>query len=169
VTPENENDEYGDVSPDGQALAFARTDGALTRVFIAPFDGGPAKPLTTNASTLPRWSPDGHWIAFSGNRSQSTGGISVVRPDGTELRRLSETGSWPVWWPDGKRISYLGVSSDGTQEIRTVDVATGVSELLRGLRFKATNAPFDISRDGAFIATSDVVQVSSEIWLLEPQ
>jgi Tol biopolymer transport system component len=169
VTPENENDEYGDVSPDGQSLAFARTEGALTRVFIGPFGGGPAKPLTPNASTLPRWSPDGHWIAFSGGRSHSTGGIFVVRQDGTELRRLSETGSWPVWWPDGKRVAYLGVSSDGTQEIRTVDVATGVSELLRGLRFRATNAPFDISRDGAFIATSDVVQVSSEIWLLEPQ
>jgi Tol biopolymer transport system component len=93
----------------------------------------------------------------------------VIRPDGTELRRLSETGSWPVWWSDGKRIAYLAVSSGGTQEIRTVDVVTGVSELLRGLRFKSTNSPFDISRDGALIATSDVVQVSSEIWLLEPQ
>jgi hypothetical protein len=41
--------------------------------------------------------------------------------------------------------------------------------VLRGLHYQTLNTLFDISHDGAFIVTSDVVQVSSEIWLLEPQ
>jgi hypothetical protein len=37
------------------------------------------------------------------------------------------------------------------------------------VRFRGTNNPFDVSSDGTLLATSDCVEVSSEIWLLEPQ
>ena len=39
----------------------------------------------------PMWSPDGRWIVFASNRDKlaNTGQIYAVRPDGTELRRLT--------------------------------------------------------------------------------
>lgn len=54
--------------------------------------------------TDPAWSPDGTTIAFA----RQYGGpqaIYLVRPDGTELRRLT-MGRSPSWSPDGKSIAY---------------------------------------------------------------
>jgi eukaryotic-like serine/threonine-protein kinase len=133
VTPmSKEDDTYGDISPDGQWLAFARTEGESTRIYVAPVIGGVPRRLIDSASTLPRWSPDGRWIAFSPNRGYNSG-VFVIGVDGAGVRRLSETGGWPVWWPDGKRLG------------------------------------FDVSSDSTLLATSDCVEVSSEIWLLGPQ
>ena len=113
------DDDYGEMSPDGQFLAFARTEGESSRIWIAPVDGGPAHRLIDTASTLPRWSPDGQWISFSPSRDHQAG-VFVIRADGTELRRLTEIGSWPVWWPDGERIGYVASGPDGNQQIYTV-------------------------------------------------
>jgi Tol biopolymer transport system component len=55
----------------------------------------------------PRWSPDGSTIAFHSDRSGASE-IWTVRPDGTELSRITHTGGAhaPVWSPDGKRLAY---------------------------------------------------------------
>jgi len=168
LTPvRGQSDQYADVSPDGRWLAFARTEKELTRVYVAPLDGGDARRLTDSPSTLPRWSPNGRWIAFSPHRGYS-GGIFVIGADGTGLRQLTETGSWPVWWPDGKRISYQNTGPDGSEQILTVALAGGPPKPLASVRFRGTNYTFDISRDGKLLATSNSLDVSSDIWLLSP-
>jgi TolB protein len=139
----------------------------LTRVYVAPLNGGDARRLTESPSTLPRWSPDGRWIAFSPHRDYS-GGIFVVGSDGKGMRQLTETGSWPVWWPDGKRISYQNTGADGSEQILTVALAGGPPKPLASVPFRGTNYTFDISRDGKLLATSNSLDVSSEIWLLSP-
>jgi eukaryotic-like serine/threonine-protein kinase len=166
LTPARDHDdEYADVSPDGRWLAFARTDQDATRVYVTPLNGGDARRLTDSPSTLPRWSPDGRWIAFSPHRGFSAG-IFVIGAEGTAMRRLSESGSWPVWWPDGKRIGYQNIGPDGAEQILTVPLEGGPSETLATVRFHGTNNPFDISRDGKFLVTSNEVELSSDIWLL---
>ena len=85
------------------------------------------------------------------------------------MRRLSETGSWPIWWPGGERIGYTNIGPDGAEQILTTSFAGGPSKALPGLRFKGTNNPFDVSSDGTLLATSSDTDISSEIWLLEPQ
>ncbi len=168
VTPaRDEDDAYADISPDGKWIAFERTEKGSTRIYVAPVAGGEARRLADSASTLPRWSPDGKWIAFSPNRGFS-GGIFVVGRDGSGMRRLSETGGWPVWWPDGKRVAFQGVGADGNQEIFEVPLTGGSPKPLRIIRLLGTNNPFDISPDGTLLATANCVEVSSEIWLLEP-
>jgi TolB protein len=169
ITPvSNQDDGYGDISPNGQWLAFAHTEGESTRIYVAPVNGGVPRRLTDSASTLPRWSPDGQWIAFSSNRGYNSG-VFVIGADGTGERRLAATGGWPVWWPDGKRLGYLTIGPDGAQQILTMPFRGGVAEPVRAVQFNETNLPFDVSSDGKLLATSNCVEVSSEIWLLEPR
>jgi TolB protein len=168
LTPaRDDDDQYADMSPDGMWIAFARTENKTTRIYVAGTKGGEARQLTDSPSTLPRWSPDGQWIAFS--RSRGYDGIWVIRTDGSGLRRLSETGGWPVWWPDGKQVGYQNLGEDGSEEICTVSFTGGLYKPLRSLQFNGTNNPFDVSPDGALIATSQSELLSSDIWLLAPK
>ena len=164
--PRGEHDEYADMSPDGRWLAFARTEGGTTRVYISPVAGGEARRLTESPSTTPRWSPDGEWIAYSVDRS-FFGGIWLIKADGTELHRVTQTGGWPVWWPDGKQIGYQIVTSEGNTRIVVTSLDGGRTRTLDALRFYGSNFPFDVSRDGRQLVVTNSQHLSDEIWLLE--
>jgi TolB protein len=65
----------------------------------------PVRFLTVD--TDPDWSPDGELIAFASSRGE--GGIYLVRPDGSALRRLYTGAASNVdWSPDGRRIAFQG-------------------------------------------------------------
>jgi Tol biopolymer transport system component len=86
-------------SPDGKRLAFARTvNGAKSSlVVITVSDGKQRNVVTGGFVDSPAWSADGSLIAFS-----RAGGIWVVRPDGTGLRRLTTSRAgddYPLWQP----------------------------------------------------------------------
>lgn len=166
--PNAASDAFGDLSPDGRWLAFVRAEGGVPHVYIAAADGSSTpRQLTDSPSTMPRWSPDGKWIAFCLDRSFQ-GGISLVRPDGSGLRRLTDTGGWPVWWPDGKQVGFQALGPDGNEQIRVYSIQTGEVRTLRGLTFVGSNFPFDISPDGRWLVSTNYVHVSDEFWLLEP-
>ena len=116
---------------------------------------------------MPRWSPDGRSVAFSADRNYA-GGVFVIGSDGTGERRLTDRGGWPVWWPDGRRIGYRIIGSDGNQQMVAVPVEGGESAPIGAFKFNGANEPFDISRDGSMVATTDSAHVSDEIWLLQP-
>ena len=127
-----------------------------------------AKPgrLTDSSSTTPRWSPDGQWIAFGSDRSFA-GGIWLIRADGTDQHRLTQTGGWPVWWPDGKQIGYQTVTAEGNAQISVVRLEGGPPRTLNTLRFYGTNYPFDVSPDASRLVLTNSQHLSDEIWLLE--
>ena len=65
-----------------------------------------------NAQTFlnfnPDWSPDGAWLVFESIRD-GDGEIYRVRPDGSDLERLTDTRAdetRPSFFPDGSRIVY---------------------------------------------------------------
>ena len=162
------SDAFPDLSPDGRSVAFTRIDRSAERVYVAPVDGGTAKLLAESPGAVPKWSPDGTRIVFAANRGYY-GGIFVVNPDGSNLRRVTEVGGWPVWWPEGRQIGLVVIGRNGDQEIQVVQVDGGSPRPIAGLAFNGSNHPFDISPDGKSLVTTNAVHVSDEIWLLEPK
>ena len=63
----DKNDGQPQWSPDGRQLAFVRTDGEKSQVWLLPMSGGEAHVLTKaeQGATNPRWSPDGKKILYS--------------------------------------------------------------------------------------------------------
>jgi len=157
---------YPDVSPDGKWITLTRTDADAERIYIAPAAGGEPRLLTKTVGAVAKWSPDGRSLVFAGNRGFG-GGIFVINADGTNERRLSPLGGWPVWFPEGKQVGFLSTGRTGDQEIQVVPISGGPSRVLANIRFGGSNHPFDISRDGASLVTSNTIHLSDEIWLME--
>ena len=118
-------------SPDGQRIAYERSDGGDGfRIWVMGADGSGQTALSTPAETNaddrdPAWSPDGTRIAFASTRA-GTWNLWVMDADGGNPRRVSETfASDPAWSPDGRELAYVGldgigvVGADGTNP-RTV-------------------------------------------------
>lgn len=121
-------------SPDSQWIAFARTRSpdchtCLGPIMLVSADGATPTTLTRQDGSAwhARWSPDGSWIAFSGADPDGAYGFDLIRPDGSERRRL--VGHEPgfvdgmldggdrtiqefAWSPDGTTIRYLNGSLD---------------------------------------------------------
>ena len=86
-------------SPDGQRLAFHRTDG----IYVINVDGSGLRYLTRGWD--PDWSPDGRSIVFR----DPTFSITTIDVNGANVRRLSEStygDTAPAWSPDGRRIAF---------------------------------------------------------------
>ena len=96
------------LSPDGQFAVWAKQK----QLWIAPVSGAtPAHQLTglrgTNAS--PRWSPDGHEIAFVSDRDDHS--LVAIYDFGRDnVRYLApsvDRDIMPRWSPDGRRIAFV--------------------------------------------------------------
>jgi Tol biopolymer transport system component len=168
TTPTMASDAYADVSPDGRWIVFTRTENKISHLYVALADGSevPRRVMET-PGTVARWSPNGEWISFSPSRSFSSG-VFMVRPDGTGLRQLTHTGGWAVWWPDGEHLGFQTVGSDGNNQIQVYSLKSSETRTLSYIHFLGTNFPFDVSRDGKKLVTTNYQHLSDEIWLLEP-
>lgn len=133
---------YGaQVSPDGRRIAYH----ADYQVYIANADG--SNPLHINTENgfnfMPKWLPDGQWLAFLSGPSDSGSNPYLVASDGTGLRRLADRNGYsgsvplldvydfhggasdlPVWAPDGSCLYYTATVGESVELMRvTLDGA----------------------------------------------
>jgi len=162
------DDQYADLSPDGQRIAFVRNENDASHIYVAPLDGRAApRQLVSSQATLPRWSPDGRRIAFARDRSNESG-IFVADTDTGAVRQLSATGGWPRWWRDGRQVAFLVTGVDDVQQIWLAPLDGGDIVRLASVSYRISNSPFDVSPDGRWLATTNGEPILSEIWLLKP-
>jgi dipeptidyl aminopeptidase/acylaminoacyl peptidase len=110
------------VSPDGRNVAYVvnRIDGEANlyraAIWVAPVDGSAEPRRLTHGERsdhVPRWSPDGRWLAFLSNRDgeekNAHDELYVLPADGGEPRRLTDgmeaVGSI-AWSPDSRRVAF---------------------------------------------------------------
>jgi serine/threonine protein kinase/Tol biopolymer transport system component len=120
--------EHVNVSKDGQWVAYVTfPDGTLWR---SKLDGSERLQLSYAPmyASMPRWSPDGKWIAFFSTTTGRTSKIYLVSPEGGNPQELlpldTESEADPVWSPDGKTIVFGAIYAAAKTGIRVVDMKT---------------------------------------------
>jgi dipeptidyl aminopeptidase/acylaminoacyl peptidase len=132
-----------DESPDGNRFVALVSDRPgedawyTARLVTVPAAGGDATPLCTTGKqyAMPRWSPDGRWIAFLSctwsDRGVIGGDVWVADVDGGALRNLTaESGvsaSCLAWEPDSTGILFLGYG-EGQLTAGRIDRENGAME-----------------------------------------
>jgi len=142
-------------APDGSRLAFVSDLTGVPQVWTVPVEGG--WPMLVTALDDPvgsvQWSPDGDWLAFTvapgGGMNQQ---IYLVRPDGREMRRVSDGGretNWLGGWSHDGRWLSLASNRDGprSMDVWLYDLEAGELRLLA--KNPGVGLPADLSRDGS--------------------
>ena len=143
-------------SPNGQLLAFIEVNPTTGYdIWVLRLSDRKAQPFlqTPFNESVPRFSPDGHWLAYI---SDESGRYEVyVQPypgPGGKWPISTEGGTEPVWNPNGRELFYR--SGD---KMMAVDIATqpsftaGKPRLLFEGTYEptwATNPNYDVSADG---------------------
>jgi serine/threonine-protein kinase len=103
-------------SPDGKRLAYAQESGGRSSIWTAPIEGDSDHPLlgkpgifeqTPFSEGSPAFSPDGHWLAYTSNKTGTHEVYVRLFPGPGAERRISPGGgSTPVW--SGRELFFLG-------------------------------------------------------------
>jgi Tol biopolymer transport system component len=152
-------DDQAALSPDGTQLVFVSNRGGHANLWRLDLASKKVIQLTKheNGDFRPSWSPNGEWIAFSSDRDstkpKSNSGfgtvhstdIYVMRPDGSEVRRITKAQAFagtPAWSPNSKKLVfyeatladvqkiYAPLRLRGTTQLVTIDVTTGERSVL---------------------------------------
>jgi Tol biopolymer transport system component len=143
-----------DFSRDGQRIAYVRRQDQT--LWMSRADGSSARQveLQANFFELPRWSPDGRWLAFMALLPGKPWRIFIVSSNGGvphEASMGTNNQGAPTWSPDGKWLVHGDVEcqESGTCAIHKINLSTGQELTVPGSDGLATAR---WSPDGRFIA-----------------
>jgi Tol biopolymer transport system component len=146
---------YVDFSRDGRSIAYVTT--TERELWVSKVDGRDPHLITTPEHTdleLPRWSPDGKFIAFMARipgRPYRIFMLSLADGAITEAAEGTDDQGAPTWSPDGKWLVYGNVlcQSTHTCAIRMIELATKRESTIPGSEGLGTAR---WSPDGRYIA-----------------
>ncbi|MCZ6649789.1 MAG: protein kinase [Acidobacteria bacterium] len=139
-------EQEGDVnwSPESEFMAFSRIRGGSADVMVQPLSGGPAVVRASGPGdeTVPRWSPDGKYLAYISSADPGTF-IYLMPPHGGTPSKLiatnfptldieslnSSMGDRP-WSPDSKTLLVSRVGDDGRVAVYSVNRKSGEASAL---------------------------------------
>src|SRR2546430_704437 len=120
-------------------------------LWTVPRSGGEARQLTTGGhETTPLYSPDGKWLAFTG-QYDGNADVYVIPAEGGEPKRLTwhPGNDTPVGWtPDGNKVLFTSArqSYADFERLYTISVDGGVPEVLPMWRGEAASFAPDGTR-----------------------
>ena len=160
-------------SPDGAWIVYPQNSGgrigewSLLKMRV----GAKTPPQMLVRDVVPispaKWAPDGAWIAFN-----ARSGLSIVSPDGKTTRPVFEE-PWIAfdWSADSQRLVGIRQSDDFKHlTFTSLDVRTGAEHILLPdvmLLPVASQPVRGFTRVSATTFLTSIVNVSSDIWLLE--
>ncbi len=176
-------------SPDGRRIAFVSEQSGNREIYSVDLETLAIVNLTQNpaADIAPSWSPDGQLIAFVSDRDYCPsddmglpdascifwhGELYVMKWDGTDVRRVTETESsecGALWFPDGRRLVYSVPCSlvDGHSEIYILDLASGLlTQLTDSRATSGYNMAPNPSPDGRYILFHSFQDNDLELYLM---
>jgi Periplasmic component of the Tol biopolymer transport system len=96
-------------SPDGKSIVYRASSDSMKGLFIMDIETRKVRTLTMNShDNFPAWSPTGDLIAFT-SKKDGNYDIYTIKPDGTNLKRLTNTpgnNAHCSWSPDGKWLAF---------------------------------------------------------------
>ncbi|MFQ5948642.1 MAG: hypothetical protein ACE5KX_07270 [Acidimicrobiia bacterium] len=130
--------ETGDIGATSELITFFSDRSGNLDVWVVPAAGGEPVQLSDHPSDdyEPDWSPDGRLIVFASKRGGGAADLYLMNPDGTNVRRLTDTPEWtddyPAFSPDGRTVVFQRTFEDRTPvtaEIVLLDLLTGEETL----------------------------------------
>ncbi len=91
ITNNDYSDTQGQLSPDGNRIAFVSRRDGDQEIYLMDIDGNNQKRLTESpgSDVGPKWSPDGSKILFGSNRDGDWD-VYIINPDGTEIKNITD-------------------------------------------------------------------------------
>jgi Tol biopolymer transport system component len=112
LTDGSEHSGFPSYSADGRYIVFRVWGDGAFGLRIIDLEDKSIRTLTTERDNLPFWSPDGELITFTRQYGPANYNICTIRPDGSDLKVLTETGAndgHSVWTHDGRILWSSGM------------------------------------------------------------
>jgi dipeptidyl aminopeptidase/acylaminoacyl peptidase len=159
-------------APNGERLAFVGDRDGRDDVQVVSSAGGWATQLTYDRfdNTDLDWSPDGDWIAYTSQRSDTdlfSNSVCVVPSNGGPVRVLTDgpadNDRSPRWSPDGQSIAFISNRAD-SDDVWVIDAdGNNPRRLTAG---PGERADPHWSPDGQWLAYTQLLHTDVDVWVL---